>query len=189
MADYLSLTDEQLVEFCRNDDEKAWDELSKRYLAVSKILSSKVRSDSVEADDLVSEGLFGFLSSVYSYSEDSEASFRTYAGVCIRNSMMNALRKIEAKKQIPSSKVVPLEQQPDSPDIALTPEESLFSKVEAQRISDIIDSCLSEKEREVFILYFLGNSYSEICEKTGLTEKSVDGTLQRARKKLRSQLS
>lgn len=188
MADYLSLTDEQLVLFCRDDDEKAWDELSKRYLEVSKILSSKFKSEAVEADDLVSEGLIGFLSSVYSYTEEFAASFRTFAGACIRNSMLNCVRKAEAKKNIPVSKCLSLEQQLNFPDSSLSPEQSLISKNEAERISNIIDFCLSKNEKEVFILHLLGNSYSEICRKTGFSIKAVDGALQRARKKLRTQL-
>ena len=195
MENYSSLSDERLVVLCRADDGDAWDELSKRYLKVSGVLSAKMKNCPVENDDLIQEGMLGFFSAVYGFCEDRNAGFRTFAVICMKNRMMNAVKACAAKKQIPSQLCVSLESElNDSVGFAsaaanLSPEEILVSKNEAQRISALIDSSLSENERRVFILCLSGNSYADISNKTGLSTKAVDGTLQRARKKLREKIS
>ncbi|MGN0468487.1 MAG: hypothetical protein ACI4GY_07180, partial [Acutalibacteraceae bacterium] len=62
MKDYSSMSDEVLVGLCRNNDEAAWGELYARYHAVSKALCSKFNVSGIEKDDLIQEGLIGFLS-------------------------------------------------------------------------------------------------------------------------------
>ena len=188
MTNYLSMTDEKLVSLCRNSDEEALTELTKRYIPVSTLLSSKIHNCQIETDDLIQEGMIGFLSAVNSYRNDYTASFRTYAGVCIKNRISNAVRSYGSGKVIPKDLLVSFDDEIDITDSSLTPEELMVSKNETERISSIIETDLTEKEKTVLLLFIRGNSYREICDKTGMTKKSVDGTLQRARKKLRNQL-
>lgn len=188
MVDYLSMTDEKLVSLCRESDEEALTELTKRYIPVSTLLSSKINNCQIEKDDLIQEGMIGFLSAVNSYRNDYSASFRTYAGVCIKNRISNAVRSFCSGKIIPTDLLVYFDSDIDITDSSLTPEELMISKNETERISSIIDTGLTQKEKTVLLLFIRGNSYREICNKTGMTKKSVDGTLQRARKKLKNQL-
>ncbi len=190
MSGFSSLSDENLVSLCKEqNDEKAWNELSLRYLRVAKSVSSVFSGSALERDDLVQEGIFGFLAAVYSYDEKGTASFSTYAAVCIKNRMLSALKSSSAQKQIPPSLFVPIESESETADSALSPEEALVSKNEASRIASLVSSKLSENERKVFSLYLCGKSYREIAEQTSLSEKAVDSALQRARKKLKKALS
>ena len=189
MTDYTACSDEALVRFCNEKDEAAWNALCRRFIGDATFLSSQFKNSPVETEDLVSEGLIGLFSAVKTYAESSGASFRTYANACMKNRMRNAVRNTGAQKQIPFFQCVPLEEQLDAPDGALSPEDRMIAKTEAEKIERLIATALTEKEREVFTLFSLGGSYSEISRKTGLTVKAVDGTLQRARKKLRAQLS
>ena len=185
MSDYPSLSDEKLAALCRNcDDEKAWNELSLRYLRVAKAVASSFSGSALEGEDLVQEGILGFLAAVWSFNEKNAASFATYASVCIRNRMLSALKTRSAQKQIPNSLFVPIEDESATADSALSPEEAVVSKKEVSRLS----TKLSPQEKKVFSLYLCNNSYGEIAALTGLSQKAVDGTLQRARKKLRSAL-
>ena len=186
MSDYLSLSDEKLSALCRDcEDEKAWNELSLRYLRVAKAVAASFSGSELEREDLVQEGILGFLAAVWSFNESSSVSFATYASVCIRNRMLSALKIRSAKKQIPRSLFVPIEQESATADNAPSPEEAVVAKNEAAHLSKLISSKLSPQEKKVFSLYLCNNSYGEIGEICGLSPKAVDGTLQRARKKLR----
>ena len=188
MADYLTLSDEALLALCKADDEKAWNTLFERYLPTACKLASRVRHEFLEGQDLAAEGMIGLLSAVYTYSPDGKASFSTYAYACMQNRMRNCLRSVQGKKQIPPSKLIPMDAEFDSP-FALSPEETLLSKQQMQQIDKIVETALSARERTVFLLFANGSSYQQIAAQTGLSLKAVDTALQRARKKLREQLS
>lgn len=189
MSDCSSLSDEKLVSLCKTfNDEKAWNELSSRYLLVAKKVSASFSGSVLERDDLVQEGIFGFLTAVCSYNDESGASFSTYAAVCIKNRMLSALKARSAQKQIPPSLFVSIEDENETADSSLSPEEVLVSKNEASRIASLISSELSESERKVFSLFLCGKSYREIGKETALSVKAVDSSLQRARKKLKKAL-
>lgn len=189
MSDCSSLSDEKLVSLCKKqNDEKAWNELSSRYLRVAKSVSAAFSGSALERDDLIQEGIFGFLAAVYSYKEESKTAFSTYAAVCIRNRMLGALKARATQKQIPPSLFVPIEDENETADSALSPEEVLVSKNEEERIASLIAKELSENERLIFSLFLCGKSYREIAKETFLSEKAVDGALQRARKKLKKAL-
>ena len=137
-----------------------------------------------EFADLCQEGMIGALCAVGTYKADSGAAFRTYLNVCIKNRLLSVTRK-RSGKSVFFDKAVPLSV--DGEDIAgsVSPEEQLIGEDGYKRIFEFIDSELSEKERETLLLFLSGLPYEEIAKKTGVTVKSVDGTLQRARKKLK----
>ena len=189
MTDFSALSDEELVLFCRKQEQAAWDALVRRYFADATYLSSRFSNSPMEAEDLVSEGLIGFYSAVFTFEPSEGVTFRTYANTCMKNRMRNAVRSTGSQKQIPFFQCVPLDDQLQTADSRLTPEERMIAKTEAAKLEGLISSALTENERKVFMLFALGGSYGEISRKTGLSVKAVDGTLQRARKKLREQLS
>ena len=188
MADYLSFSDLTLLERCRADDEKAWNTLFERYLPMAQKLASRVRHEYLEGQDLVAEGMIGLLSAVDRYRDTEGTSFSTFAYACMQNRMRNALRSVQAKGQIPPSKRISIEESYFQPEPS-SGEETLLSEQEAKRIGEIVDTALSERERDVFLAFVHGDSYSGISARTGLSRKGVDAALQRARKKLREQLS
>lgn len=188
MVNYSELKDEQLVTLSQNNDRQAVSELSLRYSKVSFGIASTFTSNSEECADLSQEGMIGFLSAVYSYSENGKASFLTYASHCIRNKILSALRKDTSNRRIPDSLLISLEQISDTSVDPDTPEQLLISENNAKLIVSFIEECLSEQERTVLTLYLSGISYAVIAEKLNLSSKAVDSTLQRARKKLREKL-
>lgn len=187
--DYSLLKDEELVALCKSNDNKAFSVLTQRYIPLSGYHASHFCGKLIEKEDLIQEGMLGFISAVYAYDESSSASFSTFAGHCIRNRIISAVRVISSRKRIPLELTVPLQEKQDSPSPELTPEESFISQKEAERISRIIDKELTEKERAVLLRYLQKKSYRQIAEDCSCTEKAVDGTLQRIRKKLREKLS
>ncbi len=188
MTNYLTMSDEQLLKLSRDNCPQALDELSARYMKLSKGIASSLGVAPGEIPDYVQEGMIGFLSAVYSYEEGRHTRFSTYAFACIRNRMLSVLRRSAAKGNIPPSLTVSYEEQSLQLLNELTPEEQIISEKNIQDILSAIDR-LSPQEKAVFRLQLAGLSYEEIAEKLSITAKAVDGTLQRARKKLRNALS
>lgn len=188
MKNFSSLSDEQLVSLCKSqNDSDAWSELCSRYFPVAKAQASKLSFDRSETEDLAQVGLIGFLSAVHSFDEKGNASFATYATRCIHNRIVNSVKSSRTKRQIPPDLCMPLDDQSDLADTALTPEQLLLSRKEAQRISRTVSDKLTEKEQQVFFLYLSGLRYSEIAKKLMISEKSVESALSRARKKLKTE--
>lgn len=188
MIDYKALSDEELLVAYKTDDADAITELTGRYMKVSEYIasSSAIRADDV--CDLMQEAMIGFLSAVYSYNGDKGVKFGTFANTCMRNRVLSFLRSESSKRHIPDSLIVPLETQ-ELICCDLTPEELLISEQSSAYISDIIEKALTQQQQKVFKLFLSGFSYEEIAERCGISAKAVDGTLQRARRKLRLMLS
>lgn len=188
MENYLALTDEQLVPLWHDNDEKAVSELSLRYSKISLAISRGFSSNAEECADLSQEGMIGFLSAVYSYSNSGQASFNTYASCCIRNRIISVLRKRSSQKRVPENLILSFEEMGDTTADAPTPEELLISQKDAEYLSSLIEELLSNQEKNVLKLYLSGMSYDDIAVELSVSKKSVDSTLQRARKKLREKL-
>ena len=77
-------TDNQLVSFIQKGNSDAFVELTARYLSFIRAKAHPFRSSVLEADDLCQEGLLGLFSAARSYNPNKDASFKTYAGICIQ---------------------------------------------------------------------------------------------------------
>lgn len=187
MGDYSLLTDEELVSLCRKNDEAAWSELYARYLAVSKSLCKKFKLSAIDSDDLVQEGMIGFLSAVHAYKSDKEASFSTFAHACMKNKITSTVKSNLKKGNVPMNACRPLTSARDVADSALTPEERLIAKNDAVFANHLVSTVLTEKEHNVLSAYLCGKSYDEISKQLSMSKKAVDGALQRAKKKIRTE--
>lgn len=189
MSDYSVLEDEELVILSKENDVKAFSILAERYLSAAEYHASRFCVPQTEKEDLAQDGMLGFISAVYAYNSEQGASFSTFANHCIRNRIVSSVRATSAKKNIPSELVVPLDEQCHSYAKGNSPEDDLISQSESERIYQLIKLTLTEKEKRVFLLFIAGKSYEQIAKEEGCTTKSIDGTLQRVRKKLREKLS
>lgn len=178
--------DDELIFKAKNGDDKSLGELVEKYMRFSREKAKGYISSGLEFDDIVQEGMIGFLSAFHSYDPDNAASFKTYAGVCMDHRIIGAINSAGGKKRIPKSALVSL----DDTDAECTgaqsdPEKMFFLRAQTREILSRIESELSQFEREVFHLYFSGHSYEEIAKKTNSSLKSVDNAMQRVRKKLK----
>lgn len=188
MEDYTCLSDEELVPLCRKKNEEAWNELCRRYFVPAGIIARSYIVFGAETDDLVQEGILGLVSAVETYRFDAGANFSTYATTCMKNKIKNFVRSSQSKSRTAERTAIALNGENELPDTALTPDELAVIKSEAMRVQNAVDSVLSEKERTVFNLYLKSATYEEIAEKLGISVKSVDGALQRTKKKIKKEL-
>ncbi len=177
------LTDAELIALFRNGDQTAFQQLAVRYMFVIRRKSADLFDKGVEADDLLQEGFLALHSAVNTYNETSGASFGTYAGVCIRNRLVSAVRSAGLKKNNVCT-------QPLSDDIPFPtdrePENALIIKEDLDKLLQYIRNSLSPAELQVLSLYLDGKSYDEISAALGISRKSCDNAMQRVRRKLRN---
>ena len=62
-----------------------------------------------DSEDLTQEGMVGLLKAVREYDASKEASFRTFAEICIRNRLYSVLRAAARDKHLALNQSVPLD--------------------------------------------------------------------------------
>ncbi len=182
----MAITDEELIKTINSDsfplESKEMALLIYRYTRIIKIKANKLKSSSIEADDLEQEGFIALLGAVRSYSPERGA-FSTFANTCITNRMKNTVQRARSRYE----KVEDFDYEQIMDESAVTDEVVILKECNSElfrRISEI----LSEREYEVLGLYLDGYSYKQIAEKLGVSVKSVDNSLSRTRQKLKSVL-
>ncbi|MGN0468060.1 MAG: sigma-70 family RNA polymerase sigma factor [Acutalibacteraceae bacterium] len=142
----------------------------------------------MEKDDLIQEGLIGFLSAVHSYKSEKNTSFSTFARTCMKNKIINAVKSNQKKSLVPTKLCLSLNSDEDIVDSSLSPEDMIIFRSDAGQAKKIVFTKLSEKERAVFKAYLCGKTYDETAQLLSMSKKAVDGALQRAKRKIRQEL-
>ncbi len=184
-ASYSGMSDDELIRLFRTGDDGARNRLIERFIPAARA-QAHMLCGRMEADDLVQEGMIGFLSALNSYREGGGARFATYANTCMLNSMRSAVRTAVRGQRSARGETTLLEgaaQQVTDP--VPGPEDSAIAAEGVRKIKDIIDHKLSGLERNVVLLYLSGYGYHEIARKLQVNVKTVDNALMRVRRKLR----
>ncbi len=180
-----TISDAQLAVEVRDGNQAAFEEMTARYQGLISLVASRYSAAGFDHADFMQEGLLALLSACRSYKVDeSKASFRTYAGVCISNRFLSVIRSAATKGTIPFDRIVPIEDMEISDSNQTNPETLIIEQESSRLLAKLIRDRLSELEMKVLRLYLHGRSYTEIAEKLSVSTKSVDNALQRIRKKL-----
>ncbi len=192
---YGQFTDEELAARAKTDRAAA-DFLLNKYKNMVRSRAKAYFLAGGDSDDLVQEGMIGLFNAVRDYNPDKEASFSSFAELCVRRQIFTAIKTAGRQKHIPLNTYVSLnkpidDEQPDitlSDTIAgpvLSDPETLYIRNENLRAVEAeIDEKLTDLEKRVLILHLQGMSYSEISEIIDKPAKSIDNALQRIKKKL-----
>lgn len=183
-ADKSSISCEALVLSAQQGNSAAFSRLVAEMMPLVRRCAARYSDRTLDHDDLVQEGLLGLLSAVHTYKSGCGTSFEPYAGVCINNRILSALRRSAGGKSVRTAAFVPLDECV-LPDSQLTLEERQDLRDECERLLHFVETDLSPSEQTVLKLFLSGLSYREIAEKLGTTPKSVDNALQRVRHKLK----
>lgn len=187
---YSTLADDVLAELYNGGDDGAFNELAVRYLSKIGYIAHRFSAQGYEQSDLVQEGLLGLLLAAKTFSKDCGASFGSYAATVVTRRFISIIRKQNTQKAVPDSALVNLddcgEDEFSSAARACSPEEELMIRERFLALKLQLATLLSKRELDVLLLYSEGFSYSKIASKLGISDKSVDNALSRARKKLGS---
>ena len=95
MANYETLTDEQLIAKLRSGEKEIIDYLMEKYKNLVRKEANAMFLLGGENYDLIQEGMIGLFKAVQDYEPEQGASFYSFAKLCITRQMYSA---IEASK-------------------------------------------------------------------------------------------
>ena len=148
-------------------------------------LAKKYSADGYERNDFVQEGLLGLLYACRTFDSNNKASFKSYVDIVAKRRFISIVRKAQRQKAVPSSSLVSLDADNDELGGESTdPEQLMLAKEHYSLLLDELKTLLSEREYTVLMLYCGGMSYVEAAKKLGISAKSADNALQRAKKKI-----
>jgi RNA polymerase sporulation-specific sigma factor len=189
-----SPADEQLVLRARAGEEAAWDLLLRRHGGLAQQRAAAYFLAGAERDDLLQEALIGLCLAVRDFDPDAGSSFRTFAGLCVTRQVVNAVRAAARRKHAPLNDYVPLQAPAAAGERALAevipapassdPALAVLHAEQVTRLRERVGRTLSPLEAEVLGLHVEGVGYRDIATRLHRGPKSVDNTLQRARRKL-----
>ena len=191
---YFSLTDEQLIDRLKDGETQITDYIIDKYKNLVRKKAKSMYILGADNDDLIQEGMIGL------FDAGRDASFYTFADLCVSRQMYNAVQASRREKHAPLNTYISLyadmaETEGESSGMELVnvlasevetnPEQLLIDKENVADIEAIIDKELSSFEKQVLDLYITGMSYSQIAKVLSRDEKSTDNALQRLKSKLR----
>ena len=187
--EFIDLTDNELIELFRNGNQTAFSQLALRYMFVIKSRSADLHGKGVDEDDLIQEGFLALHIAVESYDEKAGASFRTYAGVCIRNRLISAVRIANSQKNrlnngfssVGLDENIPLKPEKE-------PENAFIIKQDYAQLVQYIKEKRSKSELKVLSMYLEGMTYDEMAKTLGKSKKFCNNAMQRVRQKLKNRI-
>lgn len=198
MVDFSQFTDEELQQMAANGNADAEEHLVHRYSRVVRVCARPLFLVGGDSEDLMQEGMLGLLSAIREFDSEREASFRTFAELCIRRRIISAIKSASRMKHSPLNEGISLEDAfqesaqsstvHSSPDFRRMTEEQVLAKESTDEFFKTYSRSLSKLEQIVLSYFLDGLSYSVIAQRCGKDVKAVDNAVQRIRRKLASNL-
>ena len=180
-------TDEEIIGYIREGRSELNEYLMERYKELVRKKASSMYILGAEREDLIQEGMIGLFKAIRDYDFGRDASFATFADLCVLRQMYTAIESMNRKKNIPLNNYVSLFEDPisDIEDTNMTPEDEVISRENAVHIQEKIEKILSPFERKAFELWITGMTSTQIAAILSKDSKSTDNALTRAKNKLR----
>ena len=193
---YKELADEELIVRLRDGDSAVIDFLMDKYKYLVRSEAGNMFLLGADHEDLLQEGMIGLFKAIRDYDPGRDASFMTFAKLCISRQIFTAIEASNRHKHAPLNSYLSLsdsenEQYKEARErlykmTALeSPETLLIAKEDVSRLEERLTAELSRLEKQVLDLYYVGMSTREIAAILGRTEKATDNALQRLKAKLR----
>lgn len=197
--DFTNITDEELLDRLKGGEESVIDYFMDKYKNLVRNKAQSMYILGADSEDLIQEGMIGLFKAIRDYDCGRDASFFTFAELCVNRQMYKAVQSAKRQKHAPLNTYISLygneekesgergESLADSLSSRtdLNPEDILIDRESAEELERRIGQELSSFENQVLDLYMTGMSYSQIAKVLGRSEKSTDNALQRVKSKVR----
>ncbi len=201
---YDDYTDEELIQRLRDGEEQIMEFLLEKYKHLVKSKATSMYILGGDTQDLIQEGMIGLFKAIRDYDSGRDASFYTFAQLCVSRNIYSAVQRSGRKKHQPLNHYISIygsdrgkegEAGMDTAFNGLSelmaageganPEEILIGQENIEGLYKYIEEELSAFETQVLELHVTGMGYVEIAKVLGRDEKSTDNALQRIRSKLK----
>ena len=186
MTEYKKLTDEELIRRLRMGEKEIIDFLMEKYKNLVRKEANAMYLLGGETDDLIQEGMIGLFKAVQDYDVDQEASFFSFARLCVTRQLYSAIEASNRKKHSPLNSYISLYEREDGEGSLIdmmesehetNPEELLVSQEHAKSLEERLEKDLSELERRVLYLHLMGTDYKTIAKLLERSPKTIDNDL------------
>lgn len=193
MGKFDSISDEELISRLRDGETIIEDYLMEKYKGLVRQKARAMFLIGGDTDDLIQEGMIGLFKAVRDFQPGREATFATFARMCIDRQIYSAIQNSNRQKHLPLNSYVSLNQEDESSPIwelsVENPEEIIIDQETTRDLQQKISDYLSPMENKVLDMYLKGEGYVEIGRILGKSPKSIDNALQRIRAKIREVIS
>ena len=199
---YNGYSDEELLIRLRDGEQGITDYIMNKY---KNLVRSKAKSMYIlgaDREDLIQEGMIGLFKAIRDYDTGRDASFFTFADLCVSRQMYTAVQAAGRQKHAPLNTYISLYAGGAENDgsgkgeewelvdsltsgFEKNPEELLIDKENVELLEKVMERELSGFEKQVLDLYLTGMTYSQIARVLGRDDKSTDNALQRIKGKLK----
>jgi len=194
-------TEMDLIVAAQAGDESASSALVIKYRSFVRCKARSYFLAGADRDDVVQEGMIGLYKAIRDFRPERQASFRSFAELCVTRQLITAIKTATRQKHTPLNTYISLHRpaaSEDEGDRVLSdilaardvcdPAEVVIAAWETASITEGFTDALSGFETDVLRLYMGGNSYCEIAEALGRHSKAVDNALQRVKRKVEIQI-
>ena len=193
---YNILTDEEMVKMAQEGSVTAEEYLIKKYKDLVKKKSSTYFIMGGDKEDVIQEGMIGIFKAIRGFDEEKEASFKTFAEICINRQIISAIRNSNLQKHQILNESISLSSDNDPEGEQKTLEERLPSnksddpetlmlmKEIGQYLKEESHEIFSSLEQKVWDRMLQGKTYQEIAVELEKTPKAIDNAMQRIKKKI-----
>ena len=203
MINYDAMSDEELIISLRDGDGKVIDYIIEKYKDLVRKKAGSMFILGADKEDLIQEGMIGLYKAVRDYDAGRDASFYTFADLCVSRQMYKAVEAGNRKKHSPLNSYISIydgENAKNSSGESVnilemilsesgkSPEDLVIDKEQTKQLEQKIYDSLSDFERQVLNLRLTGLEYTAIAKILGRDEKSTDNALSRIKMKVRKLL-
>ncbi|MBR5486333.1 MAG: sigma-70 family RNA polymerase sigma factor [Oscillospiraceae bacterium] len=175
----------ELLQKAKQGDTHSFTALVNSYISSVRAIAHAYRFP--EKEDLVQEGLIGFIKAVRTFDPNKQVPFKSYVNLCVSSQINSYLKKCRTQKRKADMECLPLDMLDSLDGFSDPSAEDIYINMESSKnLNEQIESLLSGFEQEALKLYLSGHTYSEMAIILNVAPKAVDNALQRIRRKLKT---
>ena len=197
MGRYNRIPDDDLLRMYHDGNAEVLDYIMEKYKDLVKKKARAMFLIGGETEDLIQEGMIGLMKAVRDYEPSKEASFLSFAELCISRQMYTAIEASLRKKHMPLNSYISIYDEGNNTDEGKhqplidtiepveenNPEAIYFAKEFSEIFMENLKKNLSDLENRVLYLHLMGTEYKKIAELLDKPPKTIDNALQRIRSK------
>lgn len=173
------MTDEELVRLCKEGEERAFEELIKKYhMPIFNYIYNLV-ADKGTAEDLTQETFIKMVNSIEKYKNINAAKFSTWLFTIAKNTVTDQFRKTKSKATVPLEENIEILTEKDSVEDQIARREAL------KEISQAIESLPDEEKSAIYLRYYMNLNYKEIAQILSSSQDRVKWKLHDGLQKIR----
>lgn len=173
------MTDEELVRLCKEGEERAFEELIKKYHVPIFNYIYNLVGEKQTTEDLTQETFIKMVNNIEKYKNINSAKFSTWLFTIAKNTVNDHYRKTKSKTTVPLEENMEILTEMDSVEDQIAKREAL------KEIGQAIESLPNEEKSAIYLRYYMNLSYKEIAQVLSSSQDRVKWKLHDGLQKIR----